>query len=198
MNTDSPDQTAVEEALICAGVFHPEDLESNEAGYLSEAQKRWMVLEAALYLGVAGLEISLMVAMLVLYLHHPFRTLLLIALFWGIILTIGVVVCIQDARPILEELRDGRVDAITGSLSKHFTRMSGILLLNWKSVHYGIRVRDRFFSISATTYDAIADHQIYRLFCTTRNKTLVNIEPLNAANEKRRSALASLQHRAYK
>jgi hypothetical protein len=192
MRDDLQDHNSLEEALIRAGAFHPDDLDENYAGYLSPAQKRWLALEAAFWLTLAGLELGLTGMIWIFYFQHHIQTALLLGLTWGFFLVIIASMCIHDARPILEELRDGRVEDIAGMLSKH---VSFINNRGGRGAHCSIEIHNHLFGIAPSTYNAIIDHHSYRLFYTPKNRTLVNIEPLPRSDEKKRSALAALQNR---
>jgi len=192
MPDDLQNNDTLEEGLRRAGVFHPDDLQANRAGELSAAQKRWLTFEIAGWLSLAGVEMGIVVASWIFYFQHPFGSLFQISLFWGILLTIFAGMCIQEALPILGELRDGQVEAVSGTLSKHVTVVSSRA---GSGAIFSIEIHNRSFGIHATTYDAIIDHQSYRLFYTPRNHTLVNIEPLFISDENRGSALASLQQK---
>jgi hypothetical protein len=188
--SDDLQERDLEESLRRAGVFHPEDLEANRAGQLSEAQKRWLALEAAFWFGLAGLETGLVIAIWVFFWLHPSGSLLIIALSWGVVLILLSISCVQDGRLILAERQDGRVEALAGTLSKHFSMGRS----RWYgSTGCSIEIRGHLFDVSPSTYDAIVEHRSYQLFYTPKNRTLVNIVPLSALDEKRRSALASLQ-----
>lgn len=192
MSDDYQDYNLLEEGLIHAGVFHPDDLEFNDAGDLSPAQKRWLTLEAAFWLTLAGLEIGLVVTMWVFYFLHHIETVLLLSITWGSFLVMVANMCVIDARPILEELRDGKVDEIAGTVSKHYptiTTGKG----RYRVGHYSIEISGHLFDVHDSVYALILEHHSYRLFYTPRNKTLVNIEPLLSSDQKRRSALAALQ-----
>jgi hypothetical protein len=137
--------------------------------------------------------------MWVFFLLHPGGSLLLVASSWGVVLILLSISCAQDGRLILAERRDGRVEALAGTLSKHFSigrsRWYGSVGKGLWSASTGcsIEIHDHLFGVSPSTYDAIVEHRSYRLFYTPKYRTLVNIVPFSALDEKRRAALASLQ-----
>jgi hypothetical protein len=186
MKDNFQDHSSLEEALMRAGAFHPDDLEENHAGCLSPAQKRWLVLEAAFWLTLAGLELGLAGMLWIFYFQRHIQTVLLLGLTWGLLLMIIASICIHEAWPILEELRDGRVEDIAGTLSKHVsflrTRTGGRMPSCSAEIH------NHIFGIAPSTYNALIDHQSYRLFYTPKNRTLVNIEPLSGSGGKKHPA----------
>ena len=185
---DEMQKQDLEEGLIRAGVFHPDEVEINETGHLSEPQKRWLALEAASWLGVAGLGMSLLAAMWAFYFQHPSGSLLLIGLTWGVVLALSAIACIQNSRSILDERRDDQVKTISGMLLKHFSYFSvgakKISIRQESTPTCSIEIHNQLFSVSPSTYEAIVEGRSYRLFYLPKHRTLVNVVPLvNGSNK---------------
>ena len=173
------DQNSLEERLARVGVFHQDDLDANEAGHLSEAQKHWLALEAAFWLGLAGLETGLSATMWIFYLLHPSESLLFAALGWGVFLVLSALMCFGNGRAILAEREEDQVKTVSGMLLKHFSvRRKRSSLGERGAVTCSIEIHNQLFRVSPSTYDAIIEGLSYRLFYLPKNHTLVNIVPL--------------------
>jgi len=175
---DEIQKQELEEKLMYAGVFHPDEVEINEAGYLSVGQKLWLVLEASFWFGMAGLEISLAASMWVFYFIHPYGSLLSISLIWGVVLVIFASVCAHSGKMIIDEQRDNQVKMVSGTLFKRFSLGNYYGARGGQGGHCNVEIHNQLFSISPSTYDAIAEGRSYRLFYLPKSRTLVNIVPL--------------------
>lgn len=192
MNTETRSPSTLEAALIQAGAFHPDDLPYNQAGELSPAQKRWLVLEVTAWLALATPELGLAVVMWVFYFQHLILTVLLLALTWGSYLVFLAAMCGRDAWQIVEEIRQDRVDIIEGVISKHCTRVS---INRGYGYVYSLEIRGHSFEVHQALYNAIAKDTSYRLYYIPGHCTLINVEPRSHLDERRQTALAALQQR---
>lgn len=160
--------------LIKIGILNIEDLEINRSGHLSDKQKRMLYLNLAFWLGVAAVEVSLLIAFIYPKILHQ-ENFIVAAL--GIILLISLTyMCFKEAKPFWEDIKNDAPRSVAGKLYKKF-HLTG----NGKSgpvVFCSIRVGDEVLSVPAAIYDRAIHEDFYRIYFLTHTRRVINIEPL--------------------
>jgi hypothetical protein len=200
MKNDFQDSDPLEEKLIRAGGFHPDDLAFNQAGDLSPSQKRWLMLEAASWAFQAGLDLVLLAGAWI-FCYYQFDLQLFIAggLIWSLPLGISVLICSDNLQSLWADIKGNKVESASGIISKHFSFVpfgSRQPVLKMRGGYCSLEIRGHIFSVTPSVYASIVEHRTYRLFYIPNVKRLINIEPLLRSDEKKQSALAALQQRA--
>jgi hypothetical protein len=81
--------------------------------------------------------------------------------------------CITNAKPHWEDLKNGEINTVAGKLFKHASS-SGKGAIGYCSIQVGAQR----FSISPAIYDALSLDDFYRLYYVPHSRKVVNIEPL--------------------
>src|SRR5258708_1694285 len=163
-----------EEELVRFGAFHPDDLELNRMGDLSERQKVELLFFVVFWLAVAGLDLVLMAFLVSAQPWSYVGTLM--PVLWCIFLVTMSIMCVKNAVPFWKDTQDGEVKSVSGLVSKYITWVSA-----GRSGHIGycnIKVQDQVFSLNPRFYDLVMDHDDYRLYYSANSKRIINIEPL--------------------
>ena len=203
MNNHSHASTSQEEKLIRSGGLHPDDLAFNQAGELSPRQKRWLTFEVAAWGVQIGIDLILVICAWLFYyfqFRHNLQAFVIGGLLWSFALGMSVLICLEHARPLWADIQGGEVKSISGIISKYYGYGAG-LYLNRRTrrrgpVNWGVKIRERGFSVYPRVYAALVAHQTYRLFYLPNTERIMNIDPLFQAHAEKQSALAALQARA--
>lgn len=164
----------MDDELIKTGALNLEDLEINRSGDLSERQKRGLKSWVGFWTVMAGAEVGVLSALIfiqVFYLDVLFAGLVLFA--FMIYLTY---LCIMNAKPYLEDLKNDEIYSITGKMFKHYSNTGG-----GRKTSIGtcsIQIGQQRFSVSSAIYDVVALDEFYRLYYLPHSRRVVNIEPL--------------------
>ncbi len=182
MNHPVQASNPIEERLIRAGGFNPDDLAFNQAGELSERQRRWLRLEVAAWVFQIGVNLVLMAcAWLFYYFQDNMQTFLLGGLSWSVGLAISILFCLEHARPIWDDIQGNQVKSISGTVLKRSGFGKGVNQSQYKNVRgiaWSLKIRDQMFSVHSRLYHSVIANETYRLFYTPNLKRVINIEPL--------------------
>jgi hypothetical protein len=160
--------------LIRIGALNIDDLETNRAGYLSERQKRNLSLNIILWLGIAAVDICILIGLIYLQIltqmNYTITTI-------GIILLILAYTCIKEAEPFWKDIKNKEVKSVAGKIHKNFHVTNGNSRGS-RVAFCSIRVGDEVLSVSPAIYDHMMDENTYRVFFTRITRKTINIEPL--------------------
>ena len=90
-----------------------------------------------------------------------------------------VTMCVKSAKPYWKDIRDDKPKTASGKVFKHFSVGRGNFNVKGSRVGYcNIRIGNKTFSISPSTYDHIIHEEMYRIYFVPNSRKLINIEPL--------------------
>jgi hypothetical protein len=161
-----------------ADVFHPDDIEANRRGELTDRQRkdfgalsgdrRRSAISSAAFLA-AG-------ALVVVVFASPTASPLLRRLVPAIALVLAVVLVLRSlagSDPLTRDVKDGRVESIEGAVGKRRLSQS-----EPRGRTYFLDVGDASFMVASGTYEAAPDAGFVRVYFLPRSRRVVNLERL--------------------
>lgn len=167
--------TSHADKLIEIGILDREDLETNRSGHLSERQKRRLSVGLYLWLGLATLDVILVI--LALYFQFFTQANVAIIVFGVPLLSWLTLMCLREAKPYWEDIKNDRPRSVAGQMNKHFSTTRGNMK-GARIAYCSIRVGGEVFSVSPMVYDRVFDGTFYRVYFVSQTRKVVCIEPL--------------------
>jgi len=173
------EQAILKENLSRHRLFFPDDLSFNQMGEISPRQIRGVKL--SLWFWFAGIAVFLFMFVVIFVIgakisfsaqksEAPF-----FMIFWFVFFLLNGYLCYSNATPHLNDLRENRVQVVSGKLIKHHTLVSTIR--SGSNFYCTIEIRGQQFYISLSAYNDIAEDQTYRLFYLPHSRKILNLVP---------------------
>lgn len=157
------------------GVLHPDDIEINRAGKISNRQKIVLQLRFLFWVCLASVEVFALTGVMIMQTQGNMPWILIIGI--STLLVTMFYFCAINIIPYWKDLTENKVRTSSGVLYKHtslsFTEKRGVTI----AIH-AIQVGGHTFSVSPFTYAVAKEGESYRLFYVPHSHTLVNIEEL--------------------
>jgi hypothetical protein len=160
--------------LIKTGIFDPHDLEINRSGHLSNRQKRTLFVQLSVWMSIIVIEVSAL--MFFVYIQITTHGNLLIGVIGLAFLLVLIHICLEEAKPFWDDIREDKPRTTSGKIHKSFGVSHGTGR-GQRVAYCSIRVGDQVFSVSPATYDRV-NEDIHRIYYVTNTKRVINIEPL--------------------
>ena len=170
----------VQSAQEVGGSYHPDALEANRAGRLTDGQRRaFAAYDRSWRRGEVGLALVFVVlAALVLTATGPAPNASLrpVAGAAFLVLALAVAIHAMPARdPLARDLRTGRIESLESAMEKHtFSAASGS---SASTSHY-LDIGDRHFEVGSAEYEAAPQAAIVRVYFLPQSHRVVNLERL--------------------
>ena len=160
-------------------LFFPDDFNFNQMGEISPRQIKKVQQSAWFWLAGVVVFLFMFIAVLVIGAKISFSAQKSEApffmIFWFVFSLLNGYLCYSNASPHLNDLRENKVQVVSGKLIKHHalvsTRRGG------SNFYCTIEIRCQQFYISLAAYNDIVEDQTYRLFYLPHSRKIMNLVP---------------------